>query len=148
MAQRVDIQTGSFFEYVPAADVLLMKSVLHDWDDEKCQVILGHCRQAMHRRILRSPHASIAGRQRKDRERILFAVEGSRHEAEPDHFHQVAHENHRSIIIATLSPSRAVSSSMVGRANEPLNLTPGRFKERVVVPSPALKCGHDRFMVG
>lgn len=47
MAQRVEIQTGSFFEQVPAADVLMMKSVLHDWNDEKCQVILGHCRKAM-----------------------------------------------------------------------------------------------------
>ena len=44
---RVQIQGGNFFERVPAADVLLMKSVLHDWSDEKCQVILGHCRQTM-----------------------------------------------------------------------------------------------------
>lgn len=44
---RAEIQTGDFFESVPAADVLLMKSVLHDWSDEQCQVILNHCRQAM-----------------------------------------------------------------------------------------------------
>ncbi len=47
MAHRVEIQIGDFFERVPAADVLLIKSVLHDWSDEKCQVILSHCRQAM-----------------------------------------------------------------------------------------------------
>ena len=47
LAERVEIQTGNFFEPVPAADVLLMKSVLHDWSDEKCQVILSHCRQSM-----------------------------------------------------------------------------------------------------
>lgn len=47
MAPRVEIQAGSFFERVPAADVLLMKSVLHDWDDEKCLVILRRCREAM-----------------------------------------------------------------------------------------------------
>lgn len=46
-APRVDIRSGSFFEHVPAADVLVMNSVLHDWDDEKCQVILRHCHDVM-----------------------------------------------------------------------------------------------------
>ena len=48
MAERVDLQTGSFFERVPGADAMVMKSVLHNWDDEKCQVILRHCREVMH----------------------------------------------------------------------------------------------------
>lgn len=47
LAQRVEIQGGNFFEHVPSADVLLMKNVLHDWNDEKCMVILRQCRQAM-----------------------------------------------------------------------------------------------------
>jgi len=47
MAGRVEVQSGSFFERVPAADVILLKSVLHDWNDERCQVILDHCRAAM-----------------------------------------------------------------------------------------------------
>ncbi len=47
MAARVEIQPGNFFERVPEADVLLLKNVLHDWSDEKCQVILSHCREAM-----------------------------------------------------------------------------------------------------
>jgi hypothetical protein len=45
--ERVDIQPGNFFERVPSADLLLMKNVLHDWNDEKCQVILSRCRAAM-----------------------------------------------------------------------------------------------------
>jgi orsellinic acid C2-O-methyltransferase len=33
---------------VPAAgDVYLLKSVLHNWDDERCIVILRRCREAM-----------------------------------------------------------------------------------------------------
>lgn len=48
LVERVEIQSGNFFERVPSADVLLMKNVLHDWSDEKCQVILNQCRQAMH----------------------------------------------------------------------------------------------------
>lgn len=47
MAARVEIQPGNFFERVPGSDVLLLKNVLHDWGDEKCQVILSHCREAM-----------------------------------------------------------------------------------------------------
>lgn len=44
---RVEIVAGSFFERVPSADLLILKTVLHDWSDEKCAVILGQCRQAM-----------------------------------------------------------------------------------------------------
>ena len=47
LAGRVEIQSGSFFERVPTADVMLLKNVLHDWSDEKCQVILDRCREAM-----------------------------------------------------------------------------------------------------
>jgi hypothetical protein len=47
VTDRVEIQTGSFFERVPDADVLLMKNLLHDWNDERCRVILSQCRQAM-----------------------------------------------------------------------------------------------------
>lgn len=47
MPERTQIQAGDFFESVPVADVLMLKSVLHDWNDEKCQTILGHCKKAM-----------------------------------------------------------------------------------------------------
>lgn len=46
-APRVDIQAGSFFEHVPAADALILKNILHDWNDEKCERILSQCRKAM-----------------------------------------------------------------------------------------------------
>lgn len=47
LSQRVEIQSGNFFERVPTAEALIMKNVLHDWNDEKCQIILSRCRQAM-----------------------------------------------------------------------------------------------------
>ena len=47
---RCELFAGDFFEYVPAgADVYVVKSVIHDWDDEKCLVLLGNCRKAMGR---------------------------------------------------------------------------------------------------
>jgi len=48
LAARCEVRGGSFFDAVPAgADAYLMKYILHDWDDEKCLRILGHCRDAM-----------------------------------------------------------------------------------------------------
>ena len=48
VAGRCELVRGSFFESVPAgADVYLLKSVLHDWDDERSVTILGACRRAM-----------------------------------------------------------------------------------------------------
>lgn len=47
MSGRVEIQSGNFFEHVPGSDVLLLKNILHDWSDEKCQVILSNCREVM-----------------------------------------------------------------------------------------------------
>ena len=44
---RVEVVAGSFFERVPPADLLILKTVLHDWSDAKCTVILERCRQAM-----------------------------------------------------------------------------------------------------
>jgi hypothetical protein len=37
---RVGIVAGDFFESVPAADVYVLSSVLHDWGDEECERIL------------------------------------------------------------------------------------------------------------
>jgi hypothetical protein len=46
--QRGRIEVGDFFESVPAGgDAYLLKSVLHDWDDERCVTILRNCRLAM-----------------------------------------------------------------------------------------------------
>jgi hypothetical protein len=45
---RCEVVGGDFFESVPGgADAYLMKYILHDWDDEKCLRILGHCKRAL-----------------------------------------------------------------------------------------------------
>ena len=44
---RVRIEAGSFFERVPTgADAYLLSHVIHDWSEEQCLAILGHCRRA------------------------------------------------------------------------------------------------------
>ncbi|UVO11478.1 acetylserotonin O-methyltransferase [Mycobacterium sp. SVM_VP21] len=48
VASRCDIQGGSFFESVPAGgDTYLLKTVIHDWDDEQSLAILRNVRAAI-----------------------------------------------------------------------------------------------------
>lgn len=43
------VVTGDFFAAVPSGDVMLLKGVLHDWDDERCAAILRNCRTSIAR---------------------------------------------------------------------------------------------------
>ncbi len=48
VAERSEVIAGDFFHGVPAAaDAYLLKSVIHDWDDEQSIAILVNCRKAM-----------------------------------------------------------------------------------------------------
>ncbi len=48
LTDRVQIEAGSFFDRVPAgADAYMLSHVIHDWNEEQCLTILGHCRGAM-----------------------------------------------------------------------------------------------------
>ena len=48
LADRVRVEGGSFFDGVPSgADAYLLSHIIHDWNPEQCQTILGHCRRAM-----------------------------------------------------------------------------------------------------
>jgi hypothetical protein len=46
--ERCERVAGDFFESIPArADVYVMKSILHNWDDGACAAILAQCSRAM-----------------------------------------------------------------------------------------------------
>jgi hypothetical protein len=48
VTDRCRVVTGDFFASVPdGADAYLLKSVIHDWDDERAAAILRSCRRAM-----------------------------------------------------------------------------------------------------
>lgn len=48
IADRCRFVAGSFFEEVPrGADTILMKSILHNWRDDRCEIILRNCRDAL-----------------------------------------------------------------------------------------------------
>jgi O-methyltransferase domain len=45
--ERTSTVGRSFFESVPAGDLLLLEFILHDWSDEECITILQKCRGAL-----------------------------------------------------------------------------------------------------
>jgi hypothetical protein len=48
VADRCDVTPGDFFAGVPVGgDAYLLKSVIHNWDDDKAATILRNCRKAM-----------------------------------------------------------------------------------------------------
>ena len=48
LAERCSAAPVDFFQGVPpGADAYLMKSILHDWDDQRASVILKNCREAL-----------------------------------------------------------------------------------------------------
>jgi orsellinic acid C2-O-methyltransferase len=50
LTSRCDFRAGNFFDSVPdGADAYILKSVIHDWDDDKSRLILENCRRAMGR---------------------------------------------------------------------------------------------------
>jgi len=48
LMNRIKIESGSFFETVPAGgDVYLLSHIIHDWSEAQCLTILGNCRRVM-----------------------------------------------------------------------------------------------------
>ena len=47
LADRVQAVAGDFLQSVPAADLYLLKWILHDHSDEQCVTILSNCRKAL-----------------------------------------------------------------------------------------------------
>jgi hypothetical protein len=44
---RTQIISGNFFDTIPAADCLMLKSIIHDWNDENAIKILVNYRKAL-----------------------------------------------------------------------------------------------------
>ncbi len=50
VADRLQCVAGDFFRAVPSGgDAYLLRHIIHDWDEPRCQLILGNCRAAMNR---------------------------------------------------------------------------------------------------
>lgn len=48
LEDRIAIESGSFFEFVPEGhDAYILSHIIHDWREEQCQTILSNCRDAI-----------------------------------------------------------------------------------------------------
>lgn len=47
LSNRSSAVPSNFFEYVPAADLYLLKHILHDWNDDEAVSILKRCRESI-----------------------------------------------------------------------------------------------------
>lgn len=47
LTNRCQFISGSFFESIPSGNLYLLKTILHDWDDEHAIVILKNCKKNM-----------------------------------------------------------------------------------------------------
>jgi hypothetical protein len=47
VADRCTVEVGDFFRAVPAGDLMMLKGILHDWDDDRCVTILRGCRDSI-----------------------------------------------------------------------------------------------------
>jgi O-methyltransferase domain/Dimerisation domain len=91
LTDRIAIESGSFFESVPAADgVYMLSHIIHDWSEDQCLAILGNCRRAMkpNSRLLiiemvlptgNTPHPG------KMLDVIMLAVAGGQERTEPEY---------------------------------------------------------------
>ena len=51
LTSRCSVVSGDFFKAVPeGADAIIMKHIIHDWDDEQALLILANCRKALARK--------------------------------------------------------------------------------------------------
>ena len=48
VAERAELIGGDFFASVPAGgDAYILKHIIHDWNDDECATILGHCHKVL-----------------------------------------------------------------------------------------------------
>ncbi|PIA50552.1 hypothetical protein AQUCO_01200021v1 [Aquilegia coerulea] len=44
---NIEFVVGDMFNFIPSADIILLKWIMHDWSDEECVMILKKCREAI-----------------------------------------------------------------------------------------------------
>jgi hypothetical protein len=117
-AERCDVIEGSFFETVPAgADAYLFRHVLHDWTDEQCLQILGHCRKVIPRdgRLLVVECVVPAGNERsisKDFDMTMMTLPGGMERTEAEFRSLLARAG---FILTSVTPTTTMVSVVEGR---------------------------------
>lgn len=112
---RTECIAGDFFESIPGgADLYILKSILHDWNDDRAGRILANCRRAM------SPSARLL---------IVERIMPDRLEATPEH---------RSLVRTDLSMLVALAASERSEADFRALLDAAGFEVVRIVPAGAM----------
>ncbi len=61
-SDRTQIVPGSFFDHIPPADCLILKSIIHDWDDEHAIKILDELPKGIKEGWNHSSHRTGSGK--------------------------------------------------------------------------------------
>jgi hypothetical protein len=117
VADRVEIVPGDFFKSVPAGgDAYIMSHIIHDWSEEQCLQILGHCRKAMSQRgrlllvemVLPPGDTPHPG---KILDMIMLVVPGGRERTEPEYGQLLAKAGFKlERVVPTASPVSIVEA--------------------------------------
>lgn len=106
IASRLEYLGGDMFESVPAANVYVMKHIIHDWEDEKCVRLLKNCCESMEGEgrvicvdAVVPPMGNIAGASAKllDINMLLFIPGRERTEAQWNELYRAAGLEIRSV---------------------------------------------------
>ncbi|KRR16571.1 methyltransferase [Bradyrhizobium lablabi] len=118
--ERVTIQAGDFFQTVPAGgDAYLLSHVLHDWSEEQCLTILGHCRKAIgpDGRLLIIEMVLPAGdvpHPGKILDMGMLVIMGGRERTEAEYGHLLDRANFRLVkVVPTEAPASIVEAAPV-----------------------------------
>jgi hypothetical protein len=117
VVDRVTIEAGDFFKTVPTGgDAYILSHIIHDWNEEQCLTILGHCRKAMkpNGRLLivemvlppgDAPHPG------KILDMVMLVLTGGQERTEAEYVHLLDNAGFRlNRVVATQSPVSVVEA--------------------------------------
>jgi hypothetical protein len=120
---RCELVAGSFFESLPTgADAYVLKSVLHDWNDERCTAILATCRAAM------TPPATLLVVERVMPDRMVASEE-----------HAALARTDLNMLVALAARERTESgwrAILAGSGFEVIGVSPAGFGYSVIEATP------------
>jgi O-methyltransferase domain/Dimerisation domain len=119
VVDRVTIEAGDFFQTVPTGgDAYILSHIIHDWNEEQCLTILGHCRKAMkpNGRLLivemvlppgDAPHPG------KILDMVMLVLTGGQERTEAEYAHLLDNAGFRlNRVVATQSPVSVVEAAL------------------------------------
>lgn len=128
LSDRLTFVAGDFFHAVPAvAEVIILKSIIHDWDDERSCIILGNCRRALpqkgrlllvERAMPELPGADDAGRSCAMSDLNMLRGPGGRERTEREYYRLLTESGFRPTAVLRAGRFNLIESCLVEAARD------------------------------